>query len=149
MGNSRKHHIAVHLFWTVLSLAICGGAVRLGPGRLTEPGPGFMPLLMGGLMLVLTIVSASERGATEKAVALPDKDRLVVLGMTVAALWLYAVLLSRLGFVVDTLLLMLFLFSVIQKVKWTTAILASVVSVALCYFLFSSLGAEFPRGIFP
>ncbi len=121
----------------------------MGPGRLTEPGPGFMPLLMGGLMLVLTIISASEKGAADKAAVLPGKAKLMLLGMTVAALWLYAVLLSRLGFVVDTLLLMFFLFSVIQKVKWTTAVLASIVSVGLCYFLFSSLGAEFPRGIFP
>ncbi len=149
MSKNRRHHIVVHLFWVVLSLAICWGAVRLGPGRFTEPGPGFMPLLMGGLMLVLTIIGASERGASEKAAALPGKEKLILLGMTVAALWLYAVLLSRLGFVIDTLLLMLFLFSVIQKVKWTTAVLASVVSVGICYFLFSSLGAEFPRGIFP
>jgi hypothetical protein len=49
----------------------------------------------------------------------------------------------------DTFLLLLFLFTVIQKVRRTTAIVASILSVTICYFLFSSLGAEFPQGIFP
>ncbi len=141
--------IAVHLFWAVLSVAICWGAVRLGPGRLTEPGPGLMPLLMGSLMFILTIASFLEKGGSDKAEPLPDKGRLILVGMTVIALWCYAFLLSILGFLLDTLLLMLFLFAVVQKVKWTTAVVASLVSVGVCYLLFSSLGAEFPRGIFP
>jgi hypothetical protein len=104
---------------------------------------------MGGLMFILTIASFLEKGSSGTGGPLLDKGKLTLVGMTVAALWLYAFLLSIIGFVVDTLLLMLFLFAAVQKVRWTAAIFVSIASVAICYFLFSSLGAEFPRGIFP
>jgi hypothetical protein len=63
-------------------------------------------------------------------------------------LWLYAFLLPVIGFIPDTLILMMFLLAVIQNVKWSTALLVSVLSVTACYLLFSSLGTEFPKGFF-
>jgi hypothetical protein len=144
--DGKKQRIAVHLFWVVLSAIICWGAVQLDLGALTEPGPGFMPFIMGALLFILTIASIFE-----KIPAAPPPlsgENLAKVGMTIAVLWIYAFLLTVIGFIPDTLLLMLFLFAVIEKVKWSTALLASVISVTLCYFLFSSLGAEFPKGFF-
>lgn len=107
-----------------------------------------MPFIMGSLMFVLTIGSFFEKRDAKKETSRFSGKMLITLGMTVAALWLYAFLLPVIGFVLDTLLLMVFLFVVIQKVKWTTAVVVSVIAVAVCYFLFSSLGIEFPKGFF-
>jgi putative tricarboxylic transport membrane protein len=148
VNRMRTQHLVVHLFWIACSVAICWGAVQLNLGRLTEPGPGFMPFIMGSLMFILTIASFFEKRDVEKKNSRFNRKMLITLGMTVGALWLYAFLLSVIGFVLDTLLLMVFLFAVIQKVKWTTAVVVSVIAVAVCYFLFSSLGTEFPKGFF-
>jgi len=145
---NNKQHLVVPGFWIALSIAICWGSHRLGLGSLQEPGPGFMPFIMGALMFILTIASMFERIPSAKKRAPLSREILIKLGLTMGSLWLYALLLPVLGFIADTLILMMFLFSVIQKVKWSTALLASVISVAVCYFLFSSLGAEFPKGFF-
>ncbi len=143
-----KQRLVVHGFWIALSIVICWSADQLGRGSLQEPGPGFMPAIMGVLMFLLTIASIFEK--TPPAAERPplSRETLIKLGLTVGSLWLYAFLLPVIGFIPDTLILMMFLFSVIQKVRWPTALLASAISVAVCYLLFSSLGAEFPRGFF-
>jgi putative tricarboxylic transport membrane protein len=148
VNRIKTQHIIIYLFWIACAVAICWGAIQLNLGTLTEPGPGFMPFIMGSLMFILTVASFFEKKDAEKESGLFNRQILITLGMTVGALWLYAFLLSVIGFVLDTLLLMVFLFVVIQKVKWTTAIVVSVVAVAVCYFLFSSLGTEFPKGFF-
>jgi putative tricarboxylic transport membrane protein len=148
VNHHKTQRIAVHLFWIVFSVAICWGAVQLDLGRLTEPGPGFMPFIMGTLMFALTIASFFEKGLSVKEGQPLTQKKIVKLVLTVAALWLYAFLLSIIGFALDTLLLMVFLFAVIHEVKWTMAVVASVITVAVCYFLFSSLGTEFPKGFF-
>jgi putative tricarboxylic transport membrane protein len=146
--NNKKQRLAVHGFWIALSVVICWGSRQLGLGSLQEPGPGFMPFIMGALMFILTIASIFEKTPSPKERPPLSGTIMFKLGLTIGSLWLYAFLLPVIGFIPDTLILMMFLFSVIQKVKWTTALLASVLSVAVCYFLFSSLGAEFPRGFF-
>jgi len=62
-------------------------------------------------------------------------------------LWLYAFLLPVIGFVLDTILLMVFLFRVIQKVKWTTAVIVSVIAVASAIPVFFP-GNRIPQGFF-
>ena len=146
--NTKKQLVAVHGFWIALSGIICWSSGQLGLGSFQEPGPGFMPFIMGGLMFVLTVAVIFERTPPAKERSPLSRGTLIKLGLTVGSLWLYALLLPVIGFIADTLILMMFLFSVIQKVKWSTALLASALSVAVCYFLFSSLGAEFPKGFF-
>ncbi|MHB9099136.1 MAG: tripartite tricarboxylate transporter TctB family protein [Syntrophales bacterium] len=146
--NSKKQRLAVHGFWIALSVVICWSSSQLGMGSFQEPGPGFMPFIMGSLMFILTIASIFEKIPSAKERPPLSREIIFKLCLTIGSLWLYAFLLPVIGFIPDTLILMMFLFSVIQKVRWTTALLASVLSVAACYFLFSSLGAEFPKGFF-
>lgn len=148
MVNTKKQRVAVHGFWIVVSGVICWSSSQLGMGSFQEPGPGFMPFIMGALMFILTVASIFEKTPSAKERSPLSRETLIKLGLTVGSLWLYAFLLPVIGFIADTLILMMFLFSVIQKVKWSTALLASVLSVAVSYFLFSSLGAEFPKGFF-
>ena len=147
MSNATQR-LVVTLFWIALSAAIGWEAVQLGLGSFGEPGPGFMPLMMAGLMFALTVASLFEKMPSGKKQSFPARPVLLKLGMTMAALWIYAFALPWIGFIMDTLVLMVFLFGVIQKVRWPMTLLASVLSVGLCYLLFSSLGAEFPRGVF-
>jgi putative tricarboxylic transport membrane protein len=146
--NNKKQRIIVHLFWIALAVVICWGAIRLDLGSLTDPGPGFMPFTMGALMFFLSIAGIFEKIPSAKEIPPIPRESLFKLIFTVLALWLYAFLLPVIGFIPDTLILMMFLLAVIQNVKWSTALLVSVLSVTACYLLFSSLGTEFPKGFF-
>jgi putative tricarboxylic transport membrane protein len=148
--KGKKRYMIVHLLWIVLSIMICLGSVQLNLGALTEPGPGFMPFVIGVLLLLLSIASLLEENRSIKEQILPSmpRERALKLIFTMVALWLYAILLPVAGFVLTTFALMLFLFKVIEKVRWQMAVIASGLSVVVCYFLFTSLGAEFPKGFF-
>jgi hypothetical protein len=146
--GSTKQRFAVMAFWIALAVAIGWGAVQLGLGSFGEPGPGFMPMLTAGLIFVLTIANLFEKAPAGRKSPFPDRPVLLRLVLTMGGLWIYAFALPWIGFIADTLILMTFLFAVIQKVKWPVAILAALLSVGICYLLFSSLGTEFPRGVF-
>jgi hypothetical protein len=58
---------------------------------------------------------------------------------------IYAVILNRVGYLVSTFLLMLFLFKGIEPHGWTTAIIATIITTACSYILFGVwLGTQFP-----
>lgn len=138
-------------FWIVLSLLFSWGAIDLRVGTPAHPGPGFMPLLIGIFMGAVSIVmllrdpeKASELPQGKKETLFPLKrmrKHFLLLGSLIA----YGLMAPRLGFMVSTAIFMLFLFKAIEPQKWTTAILATTVTVVLSYYLFIvGLGCQFP-----
>jgi putative tricarboxylic transport membrane protein len=133
-------------------VAYAGYDLELGSVR--EPGSGFMlfwvGLIMAGLAL---IVLANAVGTPTTAASVPPPivapARALPLIGVVAALALYAYLLLWLGFIVSTILLLIFLFKAIEPQRWSVAIGGAAVTAVLAYLLFSVyLGAQLPKGAF-
>ncbi|MEI9475207.1 MAG: tripartite tricarboxylate transporter TctB family protein [Deltaproteobacteria bacterium] len=102
------------LIWFVLGIGICIGSVKLNPGTIHKPGPGFMPLLSGGLLTVLgliLILSKLLKGSREddaRDEKIWYKGNWNSFLYTMSALFGYYLLLEPIGFILTTLLIPLF-----------------------------------------
>ena len=150
----RKYNLITGIIWLILAILILGEAIRLDLGTLHFPGPGFFPFLtaipLAFLAFLLIWETTAGKGRTAKesqTVWAADTDWRKIL-FSLAALIIYALLLERVGYILGTFLLMLFLFKNIESQKWGIAIFASAVAVLLSYFIFDVwLQCRFPEGI--
>jgi putative tricarboxylic transport membrane protein len=148
----RKNDLMSSLFFSVCGLLIVAGSLRMTIGRLGEPGPGFLPLIVGILLTlvsaVLFIQSLRLKMQDRKVLGLEGKERFKVF-TTSLSLLIYAVALKPLGFVLVTFLLLVFLFKVIGGFNWKASIAGPMLTTFLFYLLFSMwLEVQFPIGPF-
>jgi hypothetical protein len=139
------------LFWLSISIFVGIKAIELGIGRFSAPGPGFVlfcsSLLFGVLSIALVVRSfTGKRG--EMLLADPFKGLKWRRALTVMmALFVYASLLDRVGFLLMTFGLVAFLFALGGVNKWVS-IAGALVTVILAYVGFHfGLQVQFPRGI--
>jgi putative tricarboxylic transport membrane protein len=130
--------------------------VKLGIGKLNAPGPGLMPFLLGflfGLLALYKLVTRilrhtqpEERSKEEKEA---DRDGIAYkkVILVTGALFVYAILLEPLGFILTTFLTMTLLFRSAGFKQWGFAVACSAGVVLITYFLFTYLGVRFPPGI--
>ena len=124
------------LFWLGISLFVGIKAIELGIGRFSAPGPGFVlfcsSLLFGVLSVVLVIRSfTGKKGET----LLADPFRGLKWGKALTvmmALFVYASLLDRVGFLLMTFGLVAFLFALGGVNRWVS-IAGALVTVILAY----------------
>ncbi len=113
------------LFWTTCGGLIIMASLRLPLGAPHNPGPGFLPFLVGVLMLLLSaallVRSFRSRGekTTGPAAVSSKKFKLIA---TAAALFLFAFAFPRLGFLITTIPLMIFLPRVIGELSWKVSL---------------------------
>jgi len=150
---NKKYDMLPGLFWICLSLFIMAGSYKLGLEDFHNPGAGLMPFLLGGALFLvsipLVVKSLSKREArnTPGEATLSGKINAWKVGSVSGSLLAYALLLEKLGFLITTTLLFVFLFKVAGSSKWRTVLAASVFTVIISYLVFTSLGLRFPKGI--
>ena len=127
------------------------GAARLDVGGVTQPGPGFFPLVLSlGLLLVSGVLFVAALRAGRGVAALhgepataasPEEPAAVVtdagmdsdrsgrwrLAATLGALTVHVLLFERVGFVTATAGLLAFLFAALGRYRWRVALGAAVV----------------------
>ena len=139
------------LFWLLFSLFVSYESYRLGLGSVHQPGPGFFFFWTGIAVAMLSVVVILRSFGTQA----PEKEKEAPTGKRTAtkvifvlvALFLYALTMEWLGFLIVTLLLFIFLLGVIEKKKWWFAILVSLAVTVLAYLLFEvGLQSQLPKG---
>jgi putative tricarboxylic transport membrane protein len=121
---------------------------KLPLGGFKGPGPGFYPLLVALILILLSILlmisSWFEKPRTaEKKEGMDIKKVYYILG----ALLIYAVSFQRLGFLLSTFLFFLLLKPVVEK-KWSFVIIGSFLVTLASYFFFQILlKCTLPEGI--
>lgn len=131
-----------NLLWVVLGAAIAAAAARLRVGSWSNPGPGFVPLLTGVVILGLGLSVVAEewwerrRAAPPPAAPTPRVSPAPVV-LALAGLLAYAMLLERAGYVLTTLAFMAFALRVLGGLRWAPVLLTSIVATAGSYALFS------------
>ena len=123
-------------------------ARKLRFGSIAKPGPGFFPVALAAafslvcLVLLVNALRARDAGATT-GVRL-GWPKIVA---TMAALFVYAFVLERLGFVVATFALLLFFFKALERQRWLTALAGSLVTAFVTYLVFKVwLNVQLPAG---
>lgn len=135
----------------MFSLVVCLESRRLEVGTFQTPGPGFLPFLaaigLGLLAVIAFIQTLREKTSQEKGVPFFG-EYLIKVGLLTGVLIVYVLLLNILGFMIGTFLLLLFLFRIVEPVRWSKVFLASGITLAAVYLLFDLfLGTRLPKGI--
>ena len=139
--------------WIALGVAQCGEAVNLGLGSVSEPGTGFMPFVLGLVMILLAVSLLLEATFTikknpQKKTSLWSEVYWKRVFYITLLLLSYALLLPKLGYLIATFLVMVFLLKSGEPVKWPAAILMGALTSGLSYLIFGIwLNVSFPRGM--
>lgn len=123
-------------------------ARKLRFGSIARPGPGFFPVVLAAafslVCLVLLVIAWRERGAHAPADARLGWGKIVA---TITALFVYAFVLERVGFVAATFVLLLFFFKALERQRWITALAGSLVTAFVTYLVFKVwLNVQLPAG---
>ena len=124
---------------------------KLPVGSFANPGAGFLPLSVGVLMFLLSLLLfvqsfSKGEGRIKTLLAKGGTGRVLLI---LLSLIFYGLFLEKLGFILMTFLLMGFLLLAIGKVKRSLVIFLSLVSSLGCYGVFQLwLNVQLPKGIF-
>jgi len=149
----KKTFLINDIFWITLALIVCIGGLKLGFGTFQQPHAGFMPFLSGlllGLLALVDLISGllnqwrEEKGDRE----IWSEINWAKIIITLAVLFIYTALFSVLGFIIGTILLLLFLFRLMEPRPWWIVFSASLVATGLFYVGFKiGLDSQLPRGL--
>ncbi|MFB3885119.1 MAG: tripartite tricarboxylate transporter TctB family protein [Thermodesulfobacteriota bacterium] len=150
----KKLQIIAGVIIMAFALFICLGASKLSLGTLKQPGPSFLPLGYGILLFVLSAIfvirAGMRKGAPgDSASALWQNLTWQRVPITLAALFVYALLLERLGYPLCTWILMVLFFWGKGIRRRSIAIVGGFVVSIASYILFSGLlNVRLPSGWF-
>jgi putative tricarboxylic transport membrane protein len=139
-------------FWFIFSVFGAYQSYKLGLGTLHQPGPGFLFFWTGTLVAILSLIvilrSLRKLSLVEERESSFGKWNISKVVYVLSSLFLYALLMEHLGFLIVTLLLFLFLLGVIEKKSWPYTFLVSLVVMAMSYLVFEvGLQSQLPKGI--
>jgi putative tricarboxylic transport membrane protein len=141
------------VFFLLLSIYVGGVSfLRLDLGSLHKPGPGFMPFWSAIILGILTIIMLLQDSLPHKEKEAEEKREKIhwqAVFLAFASLLICIFIFERLGYILSTLLFVGFLLKYIEKKRWLSAILASVLMTLFSYCVFKVwLQADLPKGIF-
>jgi len=143
------------LGWLAISIFVCAESMSIGVGTFRSPGSGFFLFLSGvGLgMLALTLVAKEilKKKGDENITNLWKGVKWSKVIFVLASLFIYAILLPILGYVIMTFLLMTFLFGigVTERPRLWVLGVSALFAALLSYIVFCVwLDVQLPKGIF-
>ncbi len=151
MTRIRLDHVS-GLFWLLFGGYVIYESRLYGLGSLTDPGPGFLLFNSGiGLAGLSCLVFIKE-------IVKPETESLPFLwegvpwwkpGLCFFSLLLYTLIVSRLGFLLATFLLLVYLFTIGRTEKKIMALPIALGTVVIAYLVFDILlQCQLPRGTF-
>jgi putative tricarboxylic transport membrane protein len=148
-----RYDRVISLIWVAIGVLLCLEAWSLGLGKVSEPQTGFMPFVVGLGIIVLSVFLFFDSSLTLR------KNRSLKVSIWSGVNWRrilymvvllagYAVLLRRLGYLVDTFLLMTLLIKSAEDSRWPGAVLSGLLITAVSHLIFRVwLLVPFPEGI--
>lgn len=118
-------------------------------GTIAAPGPGFFPRVLATALAGVASLLLGRAVAARAAVAGPPvpPDARIRLTAVVGALFAFTAVLEPLGFVAATFLLMVVLFRVVERHRWTIVVAESAAAAVASHVLFKTwLGVRLPPG---
>jgi len=143
----RAVSLAFIAFWLVLGLYFVQQGRELRLGSISSPGTGFMPFVVGLVLIGFCTASAVP---LFMATAKRHPERLQIQrlrdpAIVVAAMIAYVLVLERIGFVASTAILIVFLTLIVGRTTLLRATIVGVLAPAVCYLVFGMLlGVRLP-----
>lgn len=151
----KKYPLYITLVWITLGIFVSIYSYKLGMGKLSEPGPGFIPFWLGiivsGLALFKLVKESrvkADEGADSKTVKEAGRSsslgKLIFIAIT---LFVYALVLDWLGYIITTFLAMILLLRFSGYTQWVRILVYAIIIVGISYLMFLYLGVQFPAGV--
>jgi putative tricarboxylic transport membrane protein len=119
-------------------------------GTVDNPGPGFLPVLCGAVLGLLSVIYLVQAGLKKEPAktSWPGREGLVRVGVIFLALLLFTVFLPVTGYLVNTFAFFVVLLRPVGRQRWPLTLTVSAAAVAVSYLLFDRwLMVPLPRGI--
>lgn len=141
------------IFWFCLAVYIVIESSRLGLGGWRIPGPGYFSfggaILLGMMSLVVLVKSLRKATRQNIPVRSGEKLRWQNVILVLAAMFLYAFLLDRIGFALCTFFLILIFLRGVAHEGWVKTITVAFLVTLGAYLLFNVfLNTQLPKGMF-
>jgi putative tricarboxylic transport membrane protein len=148
----KNRDLVSSIFWVAFGGLFVVESLRLGQMKDGVPGPGFLSLLAGIALILLSLsVLISALFPKEKAVSSsisPDPGSLKRLLFALVAMFAYGLVMNILGYLLTTFIFMLFMSRLIEPKGWRTALIMALVTSVLTYIIFVVLmEVQLPRGL--
>ena len=148
----RKYDIISTVFFAALGIYVIISGFRFGFGDWHEPGPGFIAVVSGALLLslsalwlVMTLTKKWGMEAGKRFFKERDSSKKVL--YTLLSLLGFTLLMNGLGFMIASLLFMVFLLKTVEPQRWRRTILLAFSTTILCVIVFQLwLQVQFPEG---
>src|SRR4030042_1161655 len=136
MLRYKESEVLGSLFWVAVGIFFAIGGVKLNPGTLHNPGPGFLPLILALMLIVFslfTLVSGLIR-PIRPVTRFPLRTPALV----IASVFFYGFLLDFVGFLLSTFILMVILFALLirGKNRWPRAFLYAATAALVAWLVF-------------
>jgi cell division protein FtsW (lipid II flippase) len=132
----------------VLILAVVKATAQLPFMIDGSPGPRFMPLIISGLIGILTILYAIESLATNEGGKMPTREELKRPAIYVVLSFFLIVLWENLGALLTVILIAALELRVLEEMTWKKSVCVAVfISLASCAVFDFVLGVPLPLGI--
>jgi hypothetical protein len=133
------------LFWLAVGIFFALGGVKLNVGKFRNPGAGFLPMIMGLILVFLSLFNLVKGLITpiRPISRIPWRRH----ALAVVSVFFYGLLLYFIGFLSSTFIFMLMLFgsSIKGERKWLRVFLYSASTALAAWLVFSvALSVPFP-----
>jgi putative tricarboxylic transport membrane protein len=140
-------------FWLIVSIYLCVESLTLGFGAFKNPGPGFVLFWAGaflGVFSIAQLVNSILKGRGEEGTSSLwkslDWGKVV---LVTALLFMYVILLSRLGYLITTFGFLALVSGVMNRQKMLIPVVAAFIASFLSYLIFCVwLEVQLPKGWF-
>jgi len=141
------------LFFLAFSIFVCVEGIGMDVGTFHVPGPGFLPFWSGvvfGIFSIIlvgrSILSKPGEGKMKNLWKGTNWGRVI---MVLASLFIYAIFLQGLGYLLATFGLMALMFGMMGKTRWWVRVITAAITVVATYMIFYAwLDVQLPKGIF-
>jgi putative tricarboxylic transport membrane protein len=152
-SHMRGRDIIGSVFWIIIGLMFCIGALKQGLFSSGEPGPGLLPFLAGAVLVSLgtavLVAAVGRKGKTSwRHDFFPERNSWKRVGFAVLALVAYVLVWGYLGFLATTFLFVVVLLRFIEPQRWSLVFFAAVLIAVSFYISFQTLlKTHLPGGI--
>lgn len=134
--NQRHAHRIGPLTVLVLSVTFVFASLPLELGSVSRPGPGLWPLFIASLSAALAIATMFHARRSEENFDIPGLLRVSYL---LVALIAYPYLFDLVGFVIPSVLIIVFMMRFLSKEPWAKSLMVAVITTGVAYILFGVL----------
>jgi putative tricarboxylic transport membrane protein len=140
------------IFWLCFAVLMIIQSYQLGLGTLHKPGAGFLFFWVNIVLVIMSLIvlirawaGKKEEGPQPPIFGGQNVSKIV---FVLISLFLYAILMETVGFILITLLFFLFILKIIEKKRWFYTVFVSVVVTVISYLIFETwLQSQLPKGL--